>query len=207
MNIKLYPDVPQQRTSRILRDLVIVVVLAGLGWMGHQVYEQVDSIRVLATGVTSAGESVQGGFGSVADAVAGLPLVGDELAEALTSSGDATGGNVATLGAEGEQAIHRAAQFTGWLTFLVPATLLLALTLPERIRSIRKLNEAQRFLVDDGDSERQRLMAMRAAFGLPVDVLLEYSADPIGDLMAGNHQPLLDALYAEAGLVRQTSTS
>ena len=48
--------------------------------------------------------------------------------------------------------------------------------------------------------ERRRLLAMRAAFGLSWLDLTPYSADPIGDLEAGRLDPLVAALYAEAGL-------
>jgi hypothetical protein len=205
MAIKLYPDLPRQRNSRILRDLLVLLMLVVLAVLGSRVYERVDSIKVVATGVTTAGDSVQGGFSAVAEAVNGVPVIGGRFADALTASGDSTGGNVATLGKKGEDAIHRTALLTGWLTFLVPAALLLAFTVPGRIRLIRQLTRAQRFLVNDGSAERERLMAMRAAFGVPVDVLLEYSVDPIGDLMTGNHGPLLDALYADAGLLRPVS--
>jgi hypothetical protein len=202
MAIKLYPDVPERRRSRIIRDLVVVAMLLFLVWMGVWVYQRVDSIKVVATGVTSAGESVQGGFSSVASAVDGIPVVGGRLSEALGKSGDATGGNVAGLGRQGEEAIHKTALLVGFLTFLIPALLLLGLTLPDRIRGIRQMGEAQQLLVDDGSPERERLLAMRAALALPIDHLLEYTEDPIGDLMAGRHEQLLEALYAESGLLR-----
>jgi hypothetical protein len=200
MAVKLYPEDPERRRSRVLRDVVIVAMLVFLAWMGFWVYERVDSISVVAEGVTSAGNSVSGGFSSVADAVDGIPVVGDRLSGALSASGDATGGNVAEYGQQGEEAIHRTARLVGLLTFLIPAMLLLGLTLPGRIRGIREMADADRLLADDGDPERRRLLAMRAAFSLPVDHLLEYSEDPIGDLAAGRHDRLLAALYADAGL-------
>lgn len=205
--MQLYPDVPAERNSRIAKDVLILVVLVGLAWIGHEAYQRVDEIKVIATGVVTAGDSVQGGFGAVADAVSGVPVIGGRFADALTSSGEATGGNVAALGLEGEQAIHRTALYIGWLLFLLPAALLLALTVPGRIRSIRVLHDARRFLHDDGSLERRRLLAMRAACSLPIERLLAHSADPIGDLMSGNLDPLLDALYEDLGLLRETPST
>ena len=204
MSVQLYPEAPRPRASRIIRDLVIIAMLGFLAWIGHEVYQRVDSVGVVASGVTSAGTSVQGGFDRAADAVDSLPVVGKKLAQALGTSGDATGGNVADLGRTGEKAIRDVARLAGLATFLIPALLLLGLTLPGRIRGIRQMGEAQQLLVDDGSPERERLLAMRAAFGLPVDVLLEYTPDPIGDLGRGDHGRLLDALYAESGLVRRS---
>jgi hypothetical protein len=205
--LHLYPDVPERRRSRMLRDAAVLAMLVFLVWMGRQVYVRVDSISVVASGVTTAGESVQGGFSDVADAVSGIPVVGGRLSDALSSSGSATGGNVASLGKQGEDAIHRTALLVGFLTFLIPALLLLGLTLPGRIRGIREMAEARQLLVDDGNPERARLMALRAAMSLPVDHLLEYTEDPIGDLMAGRHDRLIDALYAESGLLRRAPTA
>jgi len=50
----------------------------------------------------------------------------------------------------------------------------LALTIPNRVRGIRRMSEAQRFIGDDSDPERRRLLAMRAAFSLPIDLLLDH---------------------------------
>ena len=174
MTLQLYPAASGPRVSRIVRDLANFETLSFLAWVGREVYLRVDSVVVVANGVTAAGESVQGGFDSAAEAIGSLPLVGDELAEALGSSGDATGGNVAGLGRAGEAAIHDAARFVGWATFLIPAGLLLALTIPNRVRGIRRMSEAQRFIGDDSDPERRRLLAMRAAFSLPIDLLLDH---------------------------------
>ncbi|MEI7887476.1 MAG: hypothetical protein WCJ04_08795 [Actinomycetes bacterium] len=202
MTLKLYPDVPDRRRERVIRDVAVLLMLLFLIWMGRSVYQRIDSITVLATGVSSAGESVQSGFGAVAGAVESVPVFGDNLASALQSSGEATGGNVADLGAQGAEAIHRTALLIGLLTFLIPAILLVGLTLPDRVRGIRQMSLAGQFLAGEPSPERERILAMRAVFNLPVDHLLEYSSDPIADLMAGRHERLIDALYAESGLVK-----
>ena len=204
MAVKLYPEVADRRRERIARDVAVLLMLLFLVWMGRSVYQRIDSIIVLATGVSSAGESVQTGFGAVAGAVESVPVIGDNLASALQSSGEVTGGNVADLGAQGAEAIHRTALLIGLLTFLIPAILLVGLTLPERVRGIRQMNLAGQFLEGERSPERDRILAMRAVFNLDVDHLLEYSADPVGDLMAGRHDGLIEALFAEAGLAKPT---
>ncbi len=204
MAVKLYPEVADRRRERIARDVAVLLMLLFLVWMGRSVYQRIDSITVLATGVSSAGESVQTGFGAVAGAVESVPVIGDNLASALQSSGEATGGNVADLGAQGAESIHRAALLIGLLTFLIPAILLLGLTLPDRMRGIRQMSLAGQFLEGERSPERDRILAMRAVFNLDVDHLLEYSADPVGDLIAGRHDQLIEALFAEAGLATPT---
>ena len=202
MAVKLYPEVADRRRERIARDVAVLLMLLFLVWMGRSVYQRIDSITVLATGVSSAGESVQTGFGAVAGAVESVPVIGDNLASALQSSGEATGGNVADLGAQGAEAIHRTALLIGLLTFLIPAILLVGLTLPDRVRGIRQMSLAGQFLEGERSPERDRILAMRAVFNLDVDHLLEYSADPVGDLIAGRHDQLIEALFADAGLAK-----
>ena len=204
MAVKLYPEVADRRRERIARDVAVLLMLLFLVWMGRSVYQRIDSITVLATGVSSAGESVQTGFGAVAGAVESVPVIGDNLASALQSSGEATGGNVADLGAQGAEAIHRTALLIGLLTFLIPAILLVGLTLPDRVRGIRQMSLAGQFLEGERSPERDRILAMRAVFNLDVDHLLEYSADPVGDLIAGRHDQLIEALFADAGLAKPT---
>ena len=202
MAVKLYPEVADRRRERIARDVAVLLMLLFLVWMGRSVYQRIDSITVLATGVSSAGDSVQTGFGAVAGAVESVPVIGDNLASALQSSGEATGGNVADLGAQGAEAIHRTALLIGLLTFLIPAILLVGLTLPDRVRGIRQMSLAGQFLEGERSPERDRILAMRAVFNLDVDHLLEYCADPVGDLIAGRHDQLIEALFADAGLAK-----
>jgi len=196
----LYPSEPRQRTETILRDLLVLGLLVLLGWCGWQVHARIDDLRVVTDAIRGAGSSVQDGFGSVAGAVGGIPVVGSDLAGALQAAGSASGGNVVDLAASGDHAIGHVALVIGWLVFLVPAVILLALYLPMRIGQIRRLGCARRvFLVDD-DPERRRLLAMRAAFALPLDHLVQYTRDPFGDLLRGDHDALVTALLADSGL-------
>jgi hypothetical protein len=197
---RLYPGSPSRRRAALVADLLTLAMLLLFAWLGWRVYERVDAVTSLALGVQDAGQSVQGGFSSVADAVDGLPVIGGTLSDALTSASDATGGNVVSLGEQGEKAIHRVALLAGWLVFLLPTTVLLVSYLPKRVRQVRTAELGERMLFDDGDPERQRLLAMRAAFSLPLDVLARYTDDPIGDLQHGRHDRLLTALRTESGL-------
>jgi hypothetical protein len=55
-------------------------------------------------------------------------------------------------------------------------------------------------LADPGSRERQRVIAMRAAFALPYGQLLEYTRDPLGDLAAERYDGLVAAALDDAGL-------
>jgi hypothetical protein len=158
---------------------------------------------VLGTGVQDSGRAVQDGFGSAADAADGIPLVGGDVASALRDAGKGTGGNVAQVGADGEQRVHDLANLLGFLMFAVPASILLVLTVPGRVRQVRELNAIGR-LLDISNEDRRQLVAMRAAFTLPATALARHTRDPMGDLAVGHYEPLIDAAYDEAGLVRRT---
>ena len=174
-------------------------------WLGWKVYETVDRLTVLGEGVENAGSSIQDGFQSAADAVDRVPVVGDDLANGLTSGGQSTGGNLAQLGQDGQDQVQRTAVALGLVMFVVPVGFVLLIYGPLRWRQVRRLTAATRIFVDPTDPERRRLLAIRAAFGLPVDFLLQFTPDPIGDLAAGRLDRLVDAVLADAGLLAPTS--
>lgn len=198
--MKLYPDVSSQRRATIARDLVVVIALLLFAWIGFKTYGAVDALKVLGSGVATAGTSVQNGFASVAGVVDGIPIVGGKLAGALTGAGAGTGGELADLGRQGVQRVHDLAIILGLFVFGLPAFVVLLHALPGRISQVRRLMAASVVLAHPEDEDRRRLMAMRAAFGLPYGVLLKYTRDPLGDLAAGRHDALVAAALDDAGV-------
>ncbi|MFC6238551.1 hypothetical protein [Longivirga aurantiaca] len=205
MSIRVYSEVPEQRRKQIASDVVVVLLIVLFVWVGKFVHDAVGSLSVLATGVKEAGLTVEGGFQSVADAVSGVPVVGESIGNAIAGAGDGTGGNLAELGQSGEDAVFAVARIVGIVTATLPILVLLAVVLPRRIRRVRHMSVASRVLVDLHDPERRRLLAMRAAFGLPYDELLDFTSDPLGDLAEGRHDALVAAALADVGLVDRGS--
>lgn len=198
--MRLYPATADARTRTMARDAVTLVVLVLFAWLGVQVHDAVDELAVLGTGVRDSGTLVQEGFRQAGEAVAGVPVVGDEVADGLRDAGAGTGGEVARAGQAGEDRVHDLANLLGLVTFGLPAAVLLALTLPRRVRQVRALSASARLLGDPAAGERRRLIAQRAAFSLPPELLLRHSDDPLGDLAAGRYDPLVAAAFADAGL-------
>jgi hypothetical protein len=197
--MRLYPDQPGMRIDLMARDLAVVLALVLFGLIALEVHDAVDRLAVLGEGVESAGKGVSGGFDAAADAVDGTPIVGDELGDALRGAGEGSGGEVEDLGRGGAGAAHDLANLLGILFFALPASLLLLWALPPRIRQVRRLNAAAR-AVGELSPERRRLLAMRAAFGLPYGELLRFTKDPLGDLEAGRYDALVEAELEQAGL-------
>jgi hypothetical protein len=198
--MRLYPQVPTARNRALLADLLAIALLVLFAWAGLKVHDAVDRIAVLGEGVQATGGAVRGGFESAADAVDGTPVVGDEVADGLRSAGEGSGGEVEDLGRRGEENVHRLANLLGFVTFALPALLVLTRWLPGRLGQIRQLREAELVVGDHATPERRRLLAMRAAFSLPYGQLLQHTPDPLGDLASERYDALIAAALEDAGL-------
>jgi hypothetical protein len=197
--MRIYPDQPARRIDLMARDLAVVLALVLFGLIAIEVHDAVDRLAVLGEGVESAGRGIGGGFDAAADAVDGTPVIGDDLGDALRGAGEGSGGEVEDLGRGGSGAAHDPANPLGFLFFALPAAVLLLLAVPPRVRQVRRLNAAAQ-AVGELSPERRRLLAMRAAFGLPYGELLRFTKDPLGDLEAGRYDALVAAELEQAGL-------
>jgi hypothetical protein len=198
--MRFYPQLSGPRTRTILCDVAVLVLVALFAWTGKQVHDTVAEINSLSRGVIDAGSSVQNGFEDAAGAVGDVPVVGDSLADGLRSAGGASGGNVVAAGEAGETAVNDTANVLGLAIFGLPTLVLLAFFIPLRGLQIRRLTLGAQALGPAPSGERRRLLAERAAFGMSWADLRQFSRDPIGDLEAHNYEPLLAALYADAGM-------
>jgi hypothetical protein len=196
----IYPQLRGARNRALVADLASIALLVLFAWAGLKVHDAVDQLAVLGEGVQAKGGAVQGGFESAADAVDSTPVVGGDIADGLRSAGEGSGGEVADLGQQGEDNVHRLANILGFVTFALPALLLLTRWLPGRLTQVRKLREGSLVLGERTTEERRRLLAMRAAFSLPYGQLLEYTRDPLGDLEGGRYDALVAAALEDAGL-------
>jgi hypothetical protein len=198
--MRFYPDIPHRRANRAVADFLIVVVIIVLALIGLKVRDSVNRLVVVPEGVRETGSAVQSGFKDAADAVDGVPLVGGDLADALEGAGEGSGGEVEDLGQSGVDRTHQLADLLGLIVFVLPAAGVLSLYLPGRIAQVRRLRTASQVLDERDDPERRRLIAMRAAFGLPYETLLRHTSDPIGDLANERYEPLVEAVLEDSGL-------
>ena len=198
--MRFYPDLPRQRRATLAGDAALVLALLVLAVLAMRVHDAVLELTAVGRGVQDAGRSVQSGFESAAGAVDGAPIVGDRLGSALRDASGDTAGQAVAAGRAGEQGAIDLANLLGWLTFLVPAGLLLSRMVPARLRQVRRLTDAARVLHLPDDDDHRRLLASRAAFGLPYGTLLRHTPDPLGDLHAGRHDALVAAAFEDAGL-------
>ena len=198
--MRLYPDLPRQRRATLAGDAALVLALLVLAWLAMWVHDAVLELTSVGRGVQEAGRSVESGFESAAGAVEGAPIVGDQLGGALRDAAGDTAGRAVEAGRDGEQGAIDLANLLGWLTFLLPGALLVSRVVPVRVKQIRKLTDAARVLRLPEDDDHRRLLASRAAFGLPYGTLLRHTPDPLGDLRDGRHDALVAAAFEDAGL-------
>jgi len=198
--MRFYPDLPRQRTATLLGDAAFVVALVVLAWLGTRVHDAVFELTAVGRGVQDAGRSVQSGFESAAGAVDGVPVVGEQIGGALRGASGDTAGAAVEAGRQGVQGATDLANLLGRLTFLVPAGLPISRVIPSRVKQVRRLTDAARVLYLPPDADHRRLLASRAAFGLPYGTLLRHTEDPLGDLRAGRHDALVAAAFEDAGL-------
>jgi hypothetical protein len=198
--VRFYPDIPRARTAAILNDVIVLVLVLLLAWLGFKVHDAVVSVASVPRGVGDAGAAIQRGFAAAGDAAGDVPVVGDRLGGALRDAGAGTGGEIRQTARAGEEDVKHLAVLLGLLTFLLPAIALLSRHVPDRIADVRRLTAAARAIGAALTPDRERTLAMRAAYGLPYEVLARYSADPFGDLEAGRYEPLVAAALDDAGL-------
>ena len=198
--MRFYPELSGPRTRTVLCDLGVLLLVLLFAWTGKQVHDTVAEINSLSRGVIDAGGSVRNGFEDAAGAVGDVPVVGGSLADGLRSAGGASGGSVVAAGEAGEEAVSDTATVLGLAIFGLPTLVLIAFFIPLRWRQVRRLTLGAQALGATPTAERRHLLAQRAAFGMPWADLRPFTRDPIGDLEASNYEPLLAALYADAGL-------
>ena len=120
--------------------------VSDLGDMGASLAEAGTGLK---EGGTETAAEIREAFSSAAATAEGLPLVGGDLAASLRETGDrnadaleaealATGGDLELSGRQGEDTARRLATILSLIAFLIPAALLLAPWLPERLSSSRQ---------------------------------------------------------------------
>ena len=200
--MRLYPDIPRLRGAAMLRDLLVLVLLVLLAWLGLKVHDSVAELASVPRGVAESGGSIRDGFDAAGDAVGGAPVVGGPLGDALRDAGASAGGKITETGRAGEDDVNYLANLLGLLMFLLPAVVLLASYLPDRLADMQRLTAAARAIGPELTPERRLTLATRAAYGLSYERLMRHTRDPLGDLEAGHYDGLVAAALEEAGLRR-----
>ncbi len=159
-----------------------------LGWVvvwwlvGSATQDAVGAVANPARQTAGAAGRLSGQLSDAAEQAAKVPRIGNTLRQPF----DAAAGTVSELTkAANEQvmSIEHLATLLGWLVFLIPVTLVVAVWLPNRIRFFLQARAAQRFIDSSADLD---LFALRAMTSQPMHVLARISADPVAAWRAGD---------------------
>ena len=198
--MRFYSDIPARRTAAILSDVLVLLLLVLLAWVGLRVHDAVAEIASVPRGLSDTGTAIQRGFESAGDAVGKVPVVGEPLGGALRDAGEGSGGEIGETGRKGVEDVNDLANVLGALFFLLPAAAVLSRYLPDRVADVRRLTAAGRAIGPVLTPDRMRTLATRAAYGLPYERLVRYTRDPLGDLESARYDQLVAAALDDAGL-------
>lgn len=180
--MRLYADTPLRRTRQLVADLLVVCWLAAALVVGSSVGLAVYRIgdRLAQTGRQTDATVRQ--LRTSADSVAGIPLVGSQIATPLRSLGTSLGSLGAGLGGD-STSLHRAGVAYGIASALLGMTVPILAWCLTRGRWIARARTARGPLTED-DLEALACAAaagrsLRALRRLPAGTVLAWSAgDP-----------------------------
>ncbi len=177
-----YAQRPGRLVGQLLGDVLVLAGVLVSALLGVLVDRTVSLLALPARQAAETARRLSSDFSDAAGQAGTLPGVGEQLRRPFDSASGSLG-DLVTSAQQTVETINRIAALAGWLTFLVPAALLLAYWLPRRLRFYRLARAAQRFLDEEADLD---LFALRAMATQPLPVLARISPDPVAAWRAGD---------------------
>ena len=187
----IYSTRPGRLAGQIFSDLFVLGWSIGCGVVALLVNQVVAALAVPARETARTATRLMDNMREAAEQAARVPGVGEDLRRPFDSA-SVTLGNVVTSANNQVESIERLALVAGWLVFLIPVALVVALWLPRRIRFYRQARASQEFLDSSADLD---LFALRAMASQPLYVIAGVSDDPVRAWREGDRQ-VIDALAA-----------
>ncbi len=180
--MRLYARPSWQLVRQVVADLFVLTGTLASWFAGRALDGTIRSLAQPARATEDAARSLQGSFDEAARAMDGVPWAGPALRQPFEAAASALGGMVASASEQAAR-IEQVATLTGWLVFLIPCLMLVALWLPPRFRFVRDSAAAKRFI--DGQPDLD-LLALRALANRPFHQLARISGDPLAAWRAGD---------------------
>jgi hypothetical protein len=194
--VKLYAETPGLRARQLGGDLAVLAWTAAWVWAGVTLHRLVEKLAVPGAGLERAGGGFAGDVAEIQQKVGGLPVVGDELQDPFGRLAG-VGRTLAEAGTTQQEVVHQLALWLGVAVAAVPIVALLLAWLPGRVAWAREAGAASRLRLNGADLE---LFAIRAVANRSLRQLHRVSADPAGDLRAGEIEALADLELRSLGL-------
>jgi hypothetical protein len=180
----IYASRPGRRAGQVLGDALVLAWVVSWAVVGVLADRTVSLLAGPARETARTAERIAGNFSDAAGQAAQVPGLGEQLRRPF----DSASGSLGELIASADRtvvAIERVAALAGWLTFVIPVAVVLALWLPRRIRFHRRAKAAQTFLDSSADLD---LFALRALAAQPMHVIARISPDPVAAWRAGDRE-------------------
>lgn len=204
----LWSERPGARSRQIVADI------ATLTWVAIWISISVGLYRFLAQlagagrFISDSGNGLDGIGVRLADALQGVPLVGEGAADGIRTGFSAAADPMIRFGGDLERLLILIAALLGLLLAAAALVPWLNRYLPWRIAAWRRLNAGARVIrrrrfarsAPIAEAELERILASRALHRLEYDELLEFTPDPFGDWVAGRHERLARAELDRVGL-------
>jgi hypothetical protein len=174
--VKIYADTPVRRTRQIVADAWMALWVVVWVKIGVEVDDAVMKLAAPGRELAEAGTGLESGLQDAGDRVAGVPLVPDGVRTPFDRASDA-GGSLRGAGEAQVEAVDTLATFLGVLIAVMPIVILLVIWLPIRVRFVRHVAGAQRFIDAAPDLD---LFALRALARQPMPALARIHDDPAG---------------------------
>lgn len=198
------------RAREISADVASVAWLALWLTLGIRLYARLSELAGAGRLIRDGGNGLLNTGGEVAQAIQGVPLVGEGAAGRIRDAFGATAQPIVQFGSDVERLLLIIAALLGLMVVAIAVVPWLNRYVPWRVERVRRLNAGARVirrgtlasLVAGQPHELERLLASRALHRLDYDDLLEFTPDPFGDWEAGRLDRLVQAELESVGLAR-----
>lgn len=179
-----YARRPMRFLGQLSADLF--VLCWGIVWwfVGRFVDATIRAVADPARKTAAAAEQVVEDLHATAEQASRVPAVGDGMRKPLDGAAEQVEAIAAAAQAQVDS-IEHVAGVTGWLVFLIPVAVLVAVWLPQRVRFFLRARAAQRFIDSRADLD---LFALRALANQPMHRLARVSDDPVAAWRAGDRE-------------------
>ena len=163
----IYSTRPGRLAGQIFSDLFVLGWSIACAVAALLVNQVVAALAVPARETARTATRLMDNMREAAEQAARVPGVGEDLRRPFDSA-STTLGNVVRSANDQVETIERLALVAGWLVFLIPVALVVALWLPRRVRFYRQARASQEFLDSSADLD---LFALRAMASQPLYVI------------------------------------
>ncbi|HEX7195376.1 MAG TPA: hypothetical protein VF364_00935 [Candidatus Limnocylindria bacterium] len=198
------------RMREVAADVATLAWLALWLSLGARLYGLLAELAGAGRLIRDGGLGLRDTGGEVAQAVQGIPLVGEGAASRLVDAFGATAQPIIQFGSDLERLLVIVAALLGIIVVAIAVIPWMNRYLPWRLDRLRGLNAGAR-AIRRGDlagsgvdraRELDQLLASRALHRLEYATLLDFTPDPFGDWKAGRLDGLVQAELDTVGLRR-----